>query len=115
MKIKYTTMIVKDIEETSRFYTENFKLEKIEEFAMPDKFKMVMLTDGDNVLELIENNEKSTISSIGIEVDNLNETITKLEKEKIEFINKPKDNNDIQIATFLDLNGLKISLSEKKK
>ncbi len=113
MKMKYTTIIVKNIKESAEFYTKNFNLKIIEKYEMPGKISMIMLTDGDNVLELIENQEDTKISSIGFEVDDLKETVKSLERKKIEFINKPVKKDDLKIATFYDPNGLIISLSEK--
>ncbi|RAP44571.1 MAG: hypothetical protein BZ135_07990 [Methanosphaera sp. rholeuAM6] len=113
MKLKYTTIIVDNIKETTEFYMKNFNLEKIEEYTVPEKLSMVMLSDGNNVIELVENNEETKISSIGFEVENLKESIEKLEKKDIKFINKPINDEDYKFATFYEPNGILITLSEK--
>lgn len=112
MKMKYTTIIVNDIKESTNFYRDNFNLEIIEEYKKPE-LAMTMLTDGEHVLELIENDKNAEINCIGFEVENLEDIIRKIENEKIEFIYKPEKDEDIKYATFKDPNGLLISLSEK--
>ncbi len=114
MKIKYNTLIVKDIQESARFYTEILKLKKIEEYDIPNKFSMAMFSDGDNIIELIENKEEPKISSIGFEVDSLDNYIEELEKKNIELLSKPLEKGDFKVATFYDPNGLLIVVSEKR-
>lgn len=113
MKIKYNTIIVNNIKESTQFYMEKFNLKKIEEFEEAGKFAMTMLTDGDNVIELIENKEDAKISSIGFEVENLDKTIEKLENKNVKFDYKPEKEGDLKVATFNDPNNIQITLSEK--
>lgn len=113
MKIKYTSIIVNDIKESTKFYKETFKLKIIEEYENPE-LSMTMLTDGEHILELIQNNQDAEINNIGFEVENLRDIIKKIEDKKINFIYKPKKDDEIQYALFKDPNGLLISLSEKK-
>ena len=110
MKIKYNTIIVEDIQESTKFY-EELGLEKIEEYEMQDKFYMTMLTDGENIIELIQNGEKACISNIGFEVENINNTITKLEEKEIKIVDK---NEQFKLITLKDPNGIEIVISQKK-
>jgi len=110
MKIKYNTIIVKDIKESTEFY-ETLGLEKIEEYEMPDKFYMSMLTDGENIIELIQNGEKAHISNIGLEVEDINNTITNLEEKEI-ILNK---NEQFKLITLKDPNGIEILISQKSE
>lgn len=109
MKIKYNTIIVGDIKKSTKFY-ETLGLEKIEEYEMPDKFYMAMLTDGENIIELIQNGEKARISNIGFEVENINDTITKLEDKEI----KMDKNKEFKLITLKDPNGIELVISQKK-
>ncbi len=109
MKIKYNTIIVDDIHESTRFYEETIGLKKIEEYEMPDKFHMTMLTDGENILELIQNGEKACISNIGLEVDNINSTIRNFEEKEIQM----DKNEQFKLITLKDPNGIEIVISQK--
>ena len=82
MKIRYATMIVDDMEESVKFYTETLDFTLDEVFDVPGG--KITLLDGDGFagIELIESDNYETgLYSIGMDVEDINEEIRKLEEK----------------------------------
>ena len=111
MKIRYATMIVNDIEESVKFYTETLDFTFDEEFDVPGG--KIVLLDGDGFagLELIENDSFETgLYSIGMDVDDINEEIKKLEEKGANIALKPVETQVGYMARVIDPNGINIVL-----
>ena len=82
MKIRYATMIVDDMEESVKFYTETLDFTLDEVFDVPGG--KITLLDGEGFagIELIESAHFETgLYSIGMDVEDIHEEIRKLEKK----------------------------------
>ena len=90
MKIRYATMIVDDMEESVKFYTETLDFTLDEVFDVPGG--KITLLDGDGFagIELIEStNFETGLYSIGMDVEDINEEIRKLEEKGANIALKP--------------------------
>lgn len=114
IKVQYTTVIVKNLEESIRFYKEclGFKEGYHCELPMGGAITIMQSVDGACV-ELIEN-EKFDVGmySVGTDVDNLDEALEVLEDKGVKPIS-PVVSTSVGRMTFVeDPNGIKICLIE---
>ena len=111
MKIRYATMIVDDMEESVKFYTETLDFTLDEVFDVPGG--KITLLDGDGFagIELIESpNYETGIYSIGMDVEDINEEIRKLEEKGANIALKPMKTQVGYMARVVDPNGINIVL-----
>ena len=111
MKIRYATMIVDDMEESVKFYTETLDFTLDEVFDVPGG--KITLLDGDGFagIELIEStNFEIGLYSIGMDVEDINEEIRKLEEKGANIALKPMKTQVGYMARVVDPNGINIVL-----
>ena len=108
MKIKYSTMITENMEETVKFYNETLRFEIESTFDLPNNAKITLLKgEGETLIEVIQNNiDKVGLYSIGIEVTDLNKTVANLKEKGVE----PTEISVGSMARFQDPNGVNIVL-----
>ena len=111
MKIRYATMIVNDMEESVKFYTETLDFTLDEVFDVPGG--KITLLDGDDFagLELIESEHFETgLYSIGMDVEDINKEISDLEAKGANIALKPVETQVGYMARVVDPNGINIVL-----
>ena len=111
MKIRYATMIVDDMEESVKFYTEtlDFKLDEV--FDVPGG--KITLLDGEGFagIELIESDAFETgLYSIGMDVEDINKEIANLTEKGANIALKPVETQVGYMARVVDPNGINIVL-----
>ncbi len=98
MKVSFTTIAVRDLEKSVKFYSEVIKLNEVMRFSPQKGINIVFLKDENNgKIELIEYEQQkevdisgsASIVSIGLAVDNLDDSIKMLREKNIEIIRGP--------------------------
>jgi lactoylglutathione lyase len=87
MRIKYTTIIVRDMDSSVRFYKESLGF-TIDSFHKPRPGVVITLMkgDGDAMIELIRNNvDEPGIFSVGMDVKDLNATVNGLRAQGVKI------------------------------
>lgn len=113
MKIKYSTLIVKDIDESVEFYTKNLGFEVDSEYNLPVATIVVLKGEGETLVELIEDKTNNPgLYSIGMEVEDIDKTFKDLKNKGIEFSLEPTEITIGKMATFQDPNGANIVIIE---
>ncbi|BDH79923.1 MAG TPA: VOC family protein [Methanothermobacter sp.] len=112
MKIKYATIIVKDMEESIRFYTEvmGFKIDS--QYDLGSNGTITLLkSEGEAMLELIRSPlDEPGLFSIGIEVEDLKAKIKELKSKGAKVIMEPTPITVGLLAFIEDPNGARIAL-----
>jgi lactoylglutathione lyase len=101
MKVKYATIIVKDMEESVNFYTKvmGFEIDSSHN-PFPGLTITLLKGEGDAMVELIKNTENEVcLFSVGMEVEDINATIKELKSKGAKITREP---TKISIGT-LDL------------
>ena len=104
-------MIVDDMEESVKFYTETLDFTVDEVFDVPGG--KITLLDGEGFagLELIEStNYETGLYSVGMDVEDINEEIRKLEEKGAYIALKPIETQVGYMARVVDPNGINIVL-----
>ena len=118
MKFCWSTINVKNLEESLKFYNEILGLNVNRRFNAGPGVEIAFLGDGETKIELVCNEELKGISfgqniSLGFEVKSLDEMITLLKEKGIDIISGPfSPNPHIKFIYILDPNGLKIQILE---
>jgi len=120
MKVSFTTITVRDLEKSVKFYTEIIKLKEMRRFSPQKGITIVFLKDEENGrIELIEYeqgkmngvSDLASKVSIGFSVDNIGDCIIMLEEINIEIIRGPIQTPDGQKFLFIhDPDGVEIEL-----
>lgn len=117
---KYTTVTVKDLDESLDFYINILGLKQVNKFSPASGITISFLRDDNsNLIELLEDKNlseedfKESRVSIGFGVDNLDEILDRLKIEGIEIIrdiiNTPGDG---KLAAIKDPNGVEIGINQ---
>ena len=112
MKVKYATIIVKDMDESIKFYTEvmGFEIDS-QHNPYPGLTITLLKGEGDAMIELIKNAENETgLFSVGMEVEDINTTVKELKSKGAKITKEPMP---ITIGTLVfleDPNGATIVL-----
>lgn len=112
MKVKYSTIIVKDMDESIAFYTEVIGLE-IDSRHTPRPGMTITLLKGkgDAMIELIKNpTDETGLYSVGMDVEDLNATLKRLKSKGAKIIMEPVPITVGTLAFVEDPNGVKIAL-----
>lgn len=117
---KYTTVTVRDLEESLDFYINIIGLKKVNKFSPEPGVTISFLRDGEsNLIELLEDKNlsqgdfKASRVSIGFGVDNLDETLKRLKKHGIETIKETIETpGDGKLAFIEDPNGVEIGINQ---
>jgi lactoylglutathione lyase len=112
MKVKYATIIVDDMDESIKFYTEIIGLEIDSQYNPYPGLTITLLKgDGDAMIELIKNTENETgLFSVGIEVEDINTTFKELKSKGAKITKEPMPITIGTIAFLEDPNGTTIVL-----
>lgn len=119
MKQLWTSIFVKDMDESVKFYTEILNLEISKQMNAGD-YKITFLGKGETKFELIENPNLGEVSftdyaSTGFQVESLDECIKFLNDKTVEIVEGPiKPNPFVKFIFIKDPNGYKIQLVEHK-
>ena len=112
MKVKYATIIVADMDESIKFYTEVMGLEiDSRHNPFPGLTITLLKGDGDAMIELIKNTENETgLFSVGMEVEDINATVKELKSKGAKITQEPVPITVGILAFLEDPNGAKIAL-----
>ena len=112
MKIKYATIIVEDMDESIKFYTEvmGFQIES-EHDLQPGVTIKLLKGKGDTMIELIKNTEYETgFYSVGMDVEDINTTVKELQVKGAKITMEPRPITVGMLAFLEDPNGVRIAL-----
>jgi len=111
MKIKYSTMIVKDIDESIQFYTEKLGFQIDSDYNLPQARITLLKGEGDTMIELIEDKTNEVgLFSLGMDIEDMDQEVTKLKNKGIKFEMEPIKISVGSMVLFKDPNGVNIVL-----
>jgi len=112
MKIKYTTMIVNDMDESIKFYTEVVGFEIDSQYDLGPAGKITLLKgEGETMIELIKNPVNETgLFSVGMDVEDINATVKELKSKGANITMEPTPITVGTLAFLEDPNGVRIAL-----
>lgn len=120
MKFVHSTLYVRDMEESLRFYREIVGLELVRRFPAGPDAEIAFLGDGETKVELIYNKSKHEINagtdiSWGFEVADADEFLRFLESKGVKIYSGPfQPNPHTRFFYVLDPNGMKIQFIASK-
>lgn len=120
MKFCWSTLNVKNMEESLKFYHEVIGLPICQRFQAGPGMEIVFLGDGETKIELIYDEEIKDVNmgidiSLGFEVKSLDKMMTLVEEKGIKIHSGPfQPNPNTRFFFVLDPNGLKIQFVESK-
>lgn len=120
MAFLWTTLTVRNMEESLKFYQEIVGLPLGRRFNAGPMGDIAFLGDGETKVELICNENIKDVNigseiSLGFEVDSVDEKIAFLEEKGIKIHSGPfSPNPHVKFFFVLDPNGLKIQFVEEK-
>jgi lactoylglutathione lyase len=112
MKIKYATMIVNDMDESIKFYTEVMGFEIDSQYDLGPAGKITLLKgEGETMIEIIKNPvDEPGLFSIGMDVEDINTTIKELKSKGAKITMEPTKITVGTLAFLEDPNGVRIAL-----
>jgi lactoylglutathione lyase len=120
MKVKYTNIAVKNLDESLKFYTDVLGFEEHHRFSPEKGLTIVFLKgDGESMLELTEGIEnldpsmkgQNGLFMVGLEVSDMDKTAQEIQDKGIKFTRDPIDTpSGTKIAFFKDPQGVQIEL-----
>jgi lactoylglutathione lyase len=119
MKFCWSTLHIRDMEESLKFYTEIVGLSVERRFKAGPAMEIVFLGNGETKVELVADKQHKNISigqdiSLGFTVDSVDEKILSLQQKGISLHSGPfQPNPHIRFFYLLDPNGLKIQFVEQ--
>ena len=119
MEFCWSTLYVKDMEESIKFYEEVIELPVKQRFAAGPGMEIAFLGVGETKVELIFDPSKKSIDlgpdiSWGFCVDSLDQTMESLKDRGVKIIAGPiEPNPTTRFIYILDPNGMKIQLVEE--
>ncbi|MBU5484396.1 VOC family protein [Clostridium sp. MSJ-11] len=120
MKFCWSTLTVKDMEESLKFYTGIVGLPIVQRFQAGPGMEIAFLGDGETKVELIHDKEVKEVNmgadvSLGFEVESLDKMAVLLEENGIKIEAGPfQPNPSTRFFFVLDPNGLTIQFIESK-
>lgn len=121
MKFCWSTLKVKNLDESLSFYGEVLGLPVNRRFVAGSGMEIAFMGEGETQIELIEVKGKNTTLvgpdiSWGFQVESLDEMIEVLEEKGIDIMEGPYSPNPAtRFLYILDPNGFKIQLVERKE
>lgn len=113
IKVQYTTMIVKDLDESVAFYRDVLGFREGYHVDTPDGGAItIMETDGASVELICNPNYPVGLYSVGTDVDDLDECIRRLEAEGYRTTGPVIPTTVGKMTFILDPNGVRICLIE---
>ncbi|NLY44561.1 MAG: VOC family protein [Tissierella sp.] len=119
MKFCWSTISVKNLEESVKFYEEIVGLNVVNRFPAGPDSEIAFLGDGETKIELIWNKNKTDINigqdiSWGFTVDSVDEKINFLKEKGIDILEGPfQPTPQSKFFFILDPNGLRIQFYEE--
>lgn len=112
MKIKYTTMIVDDMDESVKFYRDVMGFEVDSQYDLGPAGTITLLKgEGETMVELIKNPVDETgLFSVGMDVEDVNATVKELKSKGAKVTMEPTPITVGTLAFIEDPNGVKIAL-----
>ena len=112
MKIKYTTMIVNDMDESIKFYREVMGFEIDSRYDLGPAGTITLLKgEGETMIELIKNPvDEPGLFSIGMDVEDIDTTVKKLKSKGAKITMEPVPITVGTLAFLEDPNGVRIAL-----
>lgn len=112
MKIKYTTMIVKDMDESIKFYRDVMGFEIDSQHDLGPAGSITLLKgEGETMIEIIKNPvDEPGLFSIGMDVEDINSTIKELKSKGAKITMEPTPIKVGTLAFLEDPNGVRIAL-----
>lgn len=120
MKFCWTTIMVKNMEESLKFYQGIIGLNIDRRFKAGPGMEITFLGEGETKLELIHDSNLEQVNlgkdiSVGFQVNSVDEMMTFVKEKGLEIHSGPfEPNPNIKYFYILDPNGLKIQLLEAK-
>ncbi|NLI92390.1 MAG: VOC family protein [Peptococcaceae bacterium] len=120
MKFCWSTIMVKNLDESLEFYTGIIGLPVSRRFQAGPETEIVFLGDGETKVELIRSRTKSEVTfgediSLGFEVDSLDEMMALVQEKGIAIHSGPfQPNPYTRFFYVLDPNGVKIQFVENR-
>jgi lactoylglutathione lyase len=120
MKFCWSTITVKNLDESIKFYSEIIGLNVNKRFNAAPGVEIAFLGDGETKIELICNEAVKEVSfgvsiSLGFEVNSLDEMMVFVRERRIDIESGPfSPNPHTRFFYILDPNGLKVQLVEVK-
>ena len=110
MKLKYSTIIVDDMDKSVEFYKLlGFNVHQV--FNLPNDNKITLMeSEGETMIELIDNGDEAGLFSVGMEVEDINKEIEDLKSKGVEFFLGPTKISVGYLAMCKDPNGATIVL-----
>ena len=117
MKFCWSTLLVKDMEESLKFYTEVIRLDIASRFSAMPGVEIAFLGTGETLIELVCNGEAhNTVVgdavSWGFDVDSLDDALKMVKEKGIPVHSGPVVHPNVKYFFILDPNGLKIQLKQ---
>ncbi len=112
MKVQYATIIVKDMDESIKFYTDvmGFDIDS-QHNPLPGVIITLLKGDGDAMIELIKNTENEPgLYSVGMDVEDINATVKDLKSKGAKITMEPRPITVGTLAFLEDPNGVRIAL-----
>jgi len=112
MKVKYTTIIVKDMDESIKFYTDLLGFEIDSQYHLGPAGEITLMKgEGEAMIELIKNPEdKPGLFSVGMDVEDVHGTVKNLKAKGAKIIMEPVPITVGLLAFIEDPNGARIAL-----
>ncbi len=112
MKVKYATIVVEDMDESIKFYTEVMGFEIDSQYDPQPGVTITLLKgEGDAMIELIENTEYGTgLFAVGMDVEDINTTVKELRSKGAKITMEPIPITVGTLAFLEDPNGVRIAL-----
>ncbi|MFN8257852.1 MAG: VOC family protein [Bacteroidales bacterium] len=114
IKVQYSTMIVKNLKESVKFYRDVLGFKEGYHVNIPDGGAITIMNSEDGAsVELIENKKFEVgLYSVGTDVDDLDETIRHLKDKGFETTGPVVPTSVGRMTFVLDPNGVRICLIE---
>ena len=112
MKIKYTTMIVKDMDESIKFYRDVMGFEIDSQYDLGPAGAITLLKgEGETMIEIIKNPvDEPGLFSVGMDVEDVNATVKELKSKGAKITMEPTPITVGTLAFLEDPNGVRIAL-----
>lgn len=119
MKYCWTTILVKDMEESLKFYQEIVGLKENRRFQTGPGIQIVFLGDGETEIELMTPAQPRELSygsdiSLGFETASVDDLMAELKEKGISISGPFSPNPHVKFFYVTDPNGVKIQFVENK-
>ncbi|SHI23597.1 lactoylglutathione lyase [Sporobacter termitidis DSM 10068] len=117
MRFSWCTLLVKDMDESLRFYQDVLGLEVDSRFSAMPGLEIAFLKTGETQLELVKNAGSQSVAagdavSWGFQVDSLDDALAMIREKDIPIYSGPFIDPTVKYFFIQDPNGLKIQLKQ---